>query len=103
MTHFTAIYDACVIFPVTLRNLLMYLALTDLYRAKWSETIQEEFIQSVLKNRPDIPESYLQTTKDLMNKNVRDALVKDYEPFIPGLTLPDENDRHVLACWPGWK
>ena len=33
-----------------------------------------------------------------MNKNVRDALVKDYEPFIPGLTLPDENDRHVLAA-----
>jgi hypothetical protein len=32
---FTAFYDAYVLYPVELRNLLMHLALTWLFRAKW--------------------------------------------------------------------
>jgi hypothetical protein len=34
MTSFTVIYDACVLYPAPLRDFLMRLALTDLYRAK---------------------------------------------------------------------
>lgn len=34
MSHFTAVYDACVLYPAQLRSLLMYLALTDLFQAK---------------------------------------------------------------------
>jgi len=33
-SHFTVIYDACVLYPAPLRDLLMRLALTDLYRAR---------------------------------------------------------------------
>ena len=33
-----------------------------------------------------------------MNQVDRDALVTDYEPHLSGLTLPDPNDRHVLAA-----
>lgn len=29
---------------------------------------------------------------------VPDFLVTDYEPLVPGLMLPDANDRHVLAA-----
>lgn len=32
-SNFTVIYDACVLYPAPLRDLLMRLALTDLYRA----------------------------------------------------------------------
>jgi hypothetical protein len=39
MASFTALYDACVLYPAPLRDLLMQLALTDLYRAKWSDII----------------------------------------------------------------
>jgi hypothetical protein len=33
-----------------------------------------------------------------MNLHLRDCLVTGYEPLIRGLTLPDPNDRHVLAA-----
>lgn len=36
-SHFTVVYDACVLYPAPLRDLLMWLALTDLYRARWSD------------------------------------------------------------------
>jgi hypothetical protein len=33
-----------------------------------------------------------------MNAHVRDCLVTGYESLIPALTLPDPDDRHVLAA-----
>ena len=51
MTHFTALFDACVLYPAELRSLLMYLALTDLFRVRWTERIHEEWISGVLKDR----------------------------------------------------
>ena len=53
-SNLTAIYDACVLYPAPLRDLLMQLALSDLYRARWTEKIHEEWISNVLKNRPDL-------------------------------------------------
>jgi predicted nucleic acid-binding protein len=98
VTNFTAIYDACVLYPAPLRDFLMELALTDLFRARWTEDIHQEWIRSLLKNRSDLSESQLLRTRDFMNANVRDALVTGYEPLIPGLSLPDPDDRHVLAA-----
>ena len=34
MASFTALYDACVLYPAPLRDLLMHLAMTDLFRAR---------------------------------------------------------------------
>jgi hypothetical protein len=76
----------------------MHLAITDLFRAKWTDEIHDEWIRNVLKNRLDLTEERLQRTRDLMNSNVRDCLVLGYKDLIPSLTLPDENDRHVLAA-----
>jgi predicted nucleic acid-binding protein len=98
VANFTAVYDACVLYPAPLRDLLMELALTDLFRARWSEAIHQEWIRNVLKNRPDLAESQLLRTKAFMDANVRDALVTGFESLIPSLELPDENDRHVLAA-----
>jgi predicted nucleic acid-binding protein len=98
VSQFTAIFDACVLYPAPLRDLLMHLALTDLFRAKWTEAIHEEWIRGVLENRPDLTREQLERTRQLMNAHVRDCLVADYEDFIPMLTLPDPDDRHVLAA-----
>ena len=54
MNRFTVVYDACVLYPAPLRDLLMRLALTDLYRARWSDQIHEEWITAVLRNRPEV-------------------------------------------------
>lgn len=40
----------------------------------------------------------LQRTRDLMNSHVRDCLVTGYEKIIDAVTLPDPDDRHVLAA-----
>lgn len=50
------IYDSCVLYPAPLRDLLMRLALTDLYQAKWTHKIHEEWIYNLLKKRPDLTE-----------------------------------------------
>lgn len=53
-SNFTVIYDACVLYPAPLRDFLMRLALTDLYRARWTDMIHDEWTRNVLKQRPDL-------------------------------------------------
>ena len=98
MSDFTALYDANVLYPAPLRDLLMQLAMTELFRAKWTEEIHEEWIRNVLKNRTDLKREQLERTRDLMNKHVLDCVVDGYQELIPTITLPDEDDRHVLAA-----
>ncbi len=76
----------------------MWLALTDLFKARWTEEIHAEWIRNVLKNRPDLTLEQLIRTKNLMNANVRDCLVTNYEPLIATIELPDPKDCHVLAA-----
>jgi hypothetical protein len=95
---FTALYDACVLYPAPIRDVLMHLALTDLFHARWTNMIHEEWIRAVLANRPDLTRPQLERTRDLMNAHARDALIHDFEDLIPSLSLPDPNDRHVLAA-----
>jgi len=98
MAVLTVVYDSCTLYSAPLRDLLMHLALTDLFRARWTETIHKEWVSSVLINRPDLSIERLERIKELMNLHVRDCLIEGYEPLIPTLSLPDENDRHVLAA-----
>ena len=98
MAGFTAFYDANVLYPAELRNLLMHLALIGLFRAKWLADVHEEWISSLLKKRPDLTRDKLERTRILMDKHAVDALVTGYEDLIPGLQLPDPDDRHVLAA-----
>jgi hypothetical protein len=95
---YTALYDACVLYPAPLRDLLMRMALEDLFRARWTNRIHDEWIKAVLETRHDLRREQLERTRDLMNQHVRDALVTHCEALIPGLELPDPNDRHVLAA-----
>lgn len=76
----------------------MELALTDLFWAKWSSMIHDEWTGSVLKNRPDLSPDALKQTRELMDMHVRDCLVENFEDLIPVLRLPDPKDRHVLAA-----
>ena len=95
---FTAIFDACVLHQAPVRDLLLNLAVTDLFRARWTDQIHEEWIASVLRSRTDLTRERLERTRLLMDAHVRDALVTDFESLIPTLELPDPNDRHVLAA-----
>jgi hypothetical protein len=54
VSNFTVVYDACVLYPAPLRDLLMQVAVTDLYRAKWTDVIHDEWTRNVLRDRPDL-------------------------------------------------
>lgn len=98
MTQFTVVYDACVLYPAAPRDFLMHLAITNLFRARWTDRIHEEWIPNVLRDRPDLTARQLARTRQLMDENILDCLVTGYESLIPTLSLPDPNDRHVLAA-----
>lgn len=95
---FTAFYDANVLYSAAIRDLLMTLSNTGLFRPKWSRTVQQEWIAHLLMNRPDLTPGKLERTRELMDAHAADALVTGYEDLIEGLRLPDANDRHVLAA-----
>ncbi len=95
---FTVVYDACVLFPNYLRDLLIRLAINGKFRARWTEQILDECFRSILAKRPDLREAQLERTRDFMNRAIPDVLVENYESLIDGLTLPEPNDRHVLAA-----
>lgn len=91
------VLDACVLYSASLRDLLMRLAANEVVFAHWSNDIHEEWIRAVLENRPDLSRDQLERTRCLMDEKIPGGLVTGYEPVIPTLTLPDKNDRHVLA------
>lgn len=95
---FTAVYDACVLYPAPLRDFLMWLGLSGRFRARWSAQIHDEWKRNLLLNRPDLSVEQLNRTSDLMDRAIPDGLVEGYQDLIAGLHLPDEDDRHVLAA-----
>jgi hypothetical protein len=95
---FTAVYDACVLYPAPLRDFLMWLGLSGRFRARWSAEIHDEWKRNLLRNRPDLTAAQLDRTSDRMDHAIPDARVTGHEALVAGLTLPDPDDRHVLAA-----
>ena len=88
--------DACVLYPAHLRDLLLTMARMDRFRVRWTDRIHEEWIGNLIKNGGN-PEK-LARTRRLMDQAVPDCLITDYESLIDDLSLPDPDDRHVLAA-----
>ncbi len=87
-----------VLYPAPVRDLIIELAIADLYRAKWTNRIHDEWISSLLRKRPDLDRERLEKTRLLINTSVEDSIVEGYEPLAETLKLPDLDDRHVLAA-----
>lgn len=98
MASFTVVYDACVLYPAPLRDLLIRLARTGRFRAKWTNEILDECFRSILSSRADLEAKKLERTRELMIRAVPDCLVHGYESLIDGIKLPDGKDRHVVAA-----
>ncbi|MBC6416901.1 MAG: PIN domain-containing protein [Rhodospirillales bacterium] len=98
MNRYTVLLDANVLYPAPLRDAVLQLAVTDLFKAKWTGDIHREWIKALLRNEPQRDPAALQRTRKHMDTAVRDCLVTGYRSLIPSLDLPDPNDRHVLAA-----
>ena len=97
-TTYTAVLDACVLYPAPLRDILLSLADAGLFHARWTLDIQDEWTRNLLNNRPDLNAEQLRATHERMIAAIPDCLITRYEPLIAGLSLPDANDCHVLAA-----
>jgi predicted nucleic acid-binding protein len=92
------LFDACILYPASLRDVMMYLAGAGLFQAKWTDRIHDEWISNLLEHQPEIHPEKLERTRRKMNEAVLEPLVIEFEPLIDTLHLPDPNDRHVLAA-----
>jgi len=95
---FVVLYDACVLYPAPLRDLLIRIANKGIVRARWSDAILDECFRNILEQRPDLKPEALERTRELMKRAVPDCLVSGFEALVNGLDLPDRDDRHVLAA-----
>ena len=93
-----AFLDANVLYPATLRSVLMELALAGAFRPLWSERVHDEWTRSLQRDRPDLSPDRIARTRALMLAHVDDAIVSGFELLIETLSLPDPDDRHVLAA-----
>lgn len=89
----TALLDANVLYSNHLRNLLLQMPYNDLFDAKWSATIEEEWPRKTPRTRQRI-ESH---TLRLIRKGFAKALVSGFDPDREfGKT--DAGDRHVASA-----
>jgi predicted nucleic acid-binding protein len=95
---FVVVYDANVLYPNSLRDLLIRVAQAGLVRARWTEQILDEMFRNLKSDRSDLDPRKLERTRDLMNSAIPDVLVTGYQPLIDIVDLPDPDDRHVLAA-----
>lgn len=93
---FTCVLDTNVIYPLWIRDILLWFAFYDLYTPKWSKNICSEWITVMI--RKGIPREEAENRAGKINQAFPDALVANYSSLVKHLELPDLNDRHVLAA-----
>lgn len=102
--RFVAVLDACVLYPLLLRDTLLTLAEDEFFTPKWSQQIEDEWVRNVRAKgiaRGDDPaalDKALQNTRACMNDAFMDACVPPQQIVLPalnGLVPPD--DQHVVA------
>lgn len=95
--RYTVVLDANVLFPQLKRDLLLRFFDADLYRARWTEEIQQEWLRNAIVRYPDKVAS-LKRTDALMREHFESAWVYGHERFMQIVDLPDGGDRHVVAA-----
>lgn len=60
--------------------------------------MHDEWMRNLAANTSGLSIDRLEATRDRMNAVLPEAVVQDHHPFIADLTLPDPDDRHVLAA-----
>ena len=97
--RYTVLLDANVLYSVAISDALMEVAATGIYAAKWSKAIDDEWVRNLAKNKKRA-EADFHTRRDSMHDACPDWEVPEegWRLIEPCLSLPDVNDRHVLAA-----
>jgi hypothetical protein len=84
-----AVYDACILYPFHLRNIVVQIAVDRLVEARWTDEIHDEWLRRLVANMPAIPIERLQITRRLMNDALPSAMVAGYKGYIQTDRAPD--------------
>jgi hypothetical protein len=100
--RYTALFDACVLYPIAMCDALMSISTTGLFAAKWTRRIEDEWIRALESSRPELT-GKLTVRRDSMREAVPDWEVpqpawNSLVPTVEGLGLPDRGDSHVIAA-----
>lgn len=91
------IYDANILFPFHVGHILTFMAVRRLVLARWTKTIQNEWLDNIAKKFPDDLDGCKRRCA-AMNCALPDAMVSDYEHRIGDIVFHDPGDRHVIAA-----
>jgi predicted nucleic acid-binding protein len=92
-----AVLDACVLYPVGLRDTLLNVAEAGLFRVLWTEEILPETARNIVRDTPGLTMEHLEKTFAAMRRAFPDAMISGYQPLIEAMTNHPK-DRHVLAA-----
>lgn len=97
--HYTAVLDACVLYPITCASALMSLAAEGLFAAKWTRAIEDEWMRNLEANRLDL-KGRLEPRRDAMRRAISDWEVSEdaWRSVTTVPALPDPGDAHVVAA-----
>lgn len=97
--RYTALLDACVLYPLAMTDALLSLATAGFFAAKWTTRIEDEWIRALERQRPNLT-GKLGVRRDSMRDALPDWEVPQaaWEPLVQGIELPDPDDAHVLAA-----
>ena len=88
--------DACVLYPTVMREVILGCAAVDLFEAKWSARILEEWARAARKIGPE-GETIARGEIAQVSAKFPGALVAENAGLEARLWVPDKNDIHVLA------
>ena len=91
-----AVLDACVLYPPTLRDLLLGVAAKGLYEPQWSDRILREWVLATAKLGP-VAQAMAEGDAALARAAFPRASVREQPNIEARLSLPDPDDVHVLA------
>ena len=91
-----AFLDTNVLYPLVIRDILLWFAYEELFLPFWSKHVLMEWSRVMKRNGLTQIES--QRRMHMIQEACPFAMVRGYESLIEQLDLPDEDDRHVLAA-----
>lgn len=91
-----AFLDTNVIYPLVIRDILLWFAYEEMFVPFWSNDVLKEWI--LIMRRKALPNGHAKARVRMIKEAFPFAMVRGYRPLISDLHLPDRHDRHVLAA-----
>lgn len=95
--RFVVVLDANVLYPFRKRDLLLSFYDAGLFRGRWTRQILDEWVSNLLAKKPQL-EGSINQQLEAIREAFPESEVTGHGTLIDGLSLPDPDDRHVLAA-----